>query len=832
MRMRPFVGLCAAFAAGNLLAWCSAWAAFGLAFLCLILFGVGTARRNRVTVIMARLALMAFLGAARFTGSQFVAANDVSRLPSTSLTLIGTIDDEIAVEDDPHTDEPAAAKFAIDVSSARLDTGAPISVSGRAIVRMTLVSRVTHTSMAAGMLPQSGDTVELRGRLEPPDGPRNPGGFDYRAYLARKGIYATLAVGQPERARVLQRATWSNPFTMLAHSLRQGVLDACKRSLPHPVDGILAGILIGERHGIPQPIQEEFERTGTTHILATAGLHVGMVVCLLIFALRNSGLPRKPARVAAIVMLGLYAVMAGERAAVLRAVLVAAIYLFGEVVEREPDLPNALAIAALILLLANPNELFDPGFQLSFATVITIVLLMPIFQRLLDRIDRALPPSAGPFRNIAKGFVAVALLSAAAQAGSAPFVAYYFYNVSAVSILANALAVPAVFLVIALGFPMAILYAVHPWLGAPLAFLLRAPLGYILATIHFFSEAPFASHNLAPPSPLGIAGYYVCLWSFAWYLRSAPRVGKGSGDTPKRIAVRRLSMGSGVAVLALGLWGCVSPRPRELRVTFLDVGQGDACILESPSGKVLVVDAGGVLHDGEDDQGRRIVAPYLRFRGQNGIDAMILTHPHADHIGGGISLLRRFPTHEVMDDGVDEDHPQVSDLIGQAVKSGSQILLARRGQTFDFGDGVVAEVLGPSDTLAGAGANNASVVLRVRFGRTAFLLTGDAEAPEEREIVNSGQDIACDVLKVGHHGSRTSSTQEFLAAAHPKIAVISVGKRNLYNHPSPEVVDRLLDNGAHVYRTDRDGAVTCHSDGVSVRVEPMVRHVGVTEQSW
>ena len=218
-----------------------------------------------------------------------------------------------------------------------------------------------------------------------------------------------------------------------------------------------------------------------------------------------------------------------------------------------------------------------------------------------------------------------------------------------------------------------------------------------------------------------------------------------------------------------------------------------------------------------------MVAPYLRYRGISEVDAIVLSHPHADHIGGAVSLIRRFRVGEVMDDGEAYGSPLVPQYLGLAQTDGAHIETARRGRTLDLGDDVQADILGPSDTLAGQGANNASVVLRVRYGRTSFLLTGDAEAPEEAEILSAQQDLACDVLKVGHHGSHTSSTPDLVAAAHPKFAVISVGKRNLYNHPSAEVIDRLSSAGARVYRTDRDGAVICHADGVSVHVETMLR---------
>ncbi|HZP84513.1 MAG TPA: ComEC/Rec2 family competence protein [Chthonomonadaceae bacterium] len=275
-----------------------------------------------------------------------------------------------------------------------------------------------------------------------------------------------------------------------------------------------------------------------------------------------------------------------------------------------------------------------------------------------------------------------------------------------------------------------------------------------------------------------------------------------------------------VAACALLLGGRLSCRhgPGELRVTFLDVGQGDAIVVESPSGKVLVVDTGGISHEGREDQGQRVVAPFLRYRGINRIDALVLTHPHADHIGGAATLLQRFPVGLLLDNGEETASPLMTQILQEAHARGVPYKAAHHGQELDCGDGVIARVLAPADAALQGAANDASVVLRLEYGRTAFLLTGDAEAEEEAGMVRSGLPLACDVLKVAHHGSRTSTTPAFLTAAHPRLAVISVGARNVYGHPSREVMERLRQNGVQVYRTDRNGAVTCLSDSVTVRV--------------
>lgn len=289
----------------------------------------------------------------------------------------------------------------------------------------------------------------------------------------------------------------------------------------------------------------------------------------------------------------------------------------------------------------------------------------------------------------------------------------------------------------------------------------------------------------------------------------------------RRLAAKLFLLYLFANLLILG-W-CLAARrhPGVLRVTFLDVGQGDAAILESPSGKVLVLDTGGIMEDG-DDQGRRVVVPFLKHEGINHIDALLLTHPHADHIGGAVTLLRQFPVDLLMDNSQDSASPLVTNILEAAQARQVHYRPAQCGQTLDLGDGVTARLLAPTAQDIQGLPNDASIVLRVDYGRTAFLLTGDAEAGEEAEIVRSGQPLACDVLKAGHHGSHTSTTPEFLAAAHPRLAVISVGTHNLYGHPSPDVVERLHDSGVRVFRTDKNGAVTCLSDSVSVRAETML----------
>jgi len=256
-----------------------------------------------------------------------------------------------------------------------------------------------------------------------------------------------------------------------------------------------------------------------------------------------------------------------------------------------------------------------------------------------------------------------------------------------------------------------------------------------------------------------------------------------------------------------------------LRVTFLDVGKGDAAVIETPSGKVIVVDTGGKLADGAD-HGSRTIAPFLRAHGRNKIGVLLLTHPHPDHIAGAATLLKEFPVSVLIDNGVDVELPEVQRYRQAARERDVPVHVGARGTSISIGEGIVLRMLAPPRSNKAFGrVNNSSIVLRLEYGKTAFLLTGDAEADSEAEMLASGQNVACNVLKVGHHGSNASTSEELLAAAHPQIAVISVNSGNRIGYPHPELLDRLHRAGARIYRTDKNGSVTCLSDGAQIRVE-------------
>ncbi len=274
-------------------------------------------------------------------------------------------------------------------------------------------------------------------------------------------------------------------------------------------------------------------------------------------------------------------------------------------------------------------------------------------------------------------------------------------------------------------------------------------------------------------------------------------------------------------VIYVGFFFNRSTAPGLLRLTFLDVGQGDATIIQTPSGHVVVIDTGNLSEEGREDEGRKVVVPALRRLGLSKVDVLMLTHPHADHIGGAKSLLKLIPVELVMDNGQSSASPLVSGYLQEARVHNVNYRRGRRGQSFEFGDGVTMRVLAPTEEEAGGKPNNASLVVRLDYGKTSAILTGDAEAEEEEEVVRSGTLLDCNLYKAGHHGSKTSTSPRFLEAMHPQAAVISCGKNNLYGHPHRLTVEHLKKAGIRIYRTDLQGQITCELDGSQLKVKPL-----------
>jgi DNA internalization-related competence protein ComEC/Rec2 len=644
-----------------------------------------------------------------------------------------------------------------------------------------------------------GDRLVVRGRLAPFDEPRNPGEPSRRAIALGEGLAGELVAG-----RVLSRAppdprdvrTW-------AARLRAALSGRLRALIPEPEATVLAGALWGERGTLPHALRDDFQATGTVHVLVTAGLHLGVVAGLVLALLRLIGVPRIAASLGAMPCVIAYAWLSGAHLPSQRAAVMVCLALLARAWGARLFSWNALALAALVVAAIWPSAVATVSFALSFSCVAAIVLFAKPVTHALERV-----PMPSRIRE-------ALALTIATQIGVWPLSAATFGVLAPYAILANAIVVPATALGMLSGIATLASAAIQP-LGTLAAYVATWDVDAITWVVRHVASLPGARIAVAPPSMSAIIAYDALAVLAARLLRRYPRIAVG------------ILVAASLTVLATTL----RLPDGHLTITMLDVGQGDGIVVRTPRGHTILIDTGGRLERGpsEGDEspaelvGERIVLAYLRRAGIGHIDLMVLTHPHGDHVGGCAPIVRALPVDAIADSGQQYGGRAYVDCLAAAGERGVPVRVVRSGMRWQTDDGVVLDVLAPSEPFlaeTGDDVNENSIVVRLSYrladGRTyRALFTGDAGEGSEARLLASGVDLRADLLKVGHHGSRWASTTAFLAAVRPHDALISVGRHNSFGHPSPETLDRLVAAGVSVYRTDRCGAIRIVADAHSI----------------
>lgn len=674
-----------------------------------------------------------------------------------------------------------------------------------------------------------GDRIELSGRPVPPRGYRNPGGFDYPAYLARQGVYAVVPVKSGSAIAILERGSG---LFRLVQDLRERIRRSMTASLRGEGLAVLLAMTIGEEGDLTDDLRERFVAAGVTHIISISGSHLGMVAVICFWITRSALFllperayhwftiradPRKIAALLTVVPVVLYAFLAGGQVATIRALIMILAGLAALSLDREGDLWSALAIAALISLVPDPQALFDISFQLSYLSVLCIAFVVSTGNSL------ALP-SRNRTERFRNSILLLFVISLTAALATGPLVAFYFRQISFAGLIANMVVVPfAGALVVPLGLAGGILSLVtgsFP-LAAPNQFLADRFVGLV----SFFGGMPFAAVHVPSPDFLFAAGYAGLLASSAIWIRARLFSVYRPLESPSRPArFTRVVLSLSAVLVALSLLLPLFRHPSAL-VTFIDAGQGDCSLIETAEGTVILIDGGGT-RDNRFDVGRRVIAPYLRDRGIRTIDLVILSHPHPDHMNGLLAVLKEFTVRELWGSGLDGELPGYADLQDILGQKRIAFRTVSAGYHADVDDARIA-VLHPERTFlqrskkAYAAENDRSLVISLTLAGRTLLFPGDIHREGEQALLRNCPDLSCDLLKVPHHGSKTSSSDDLVAALHPAVAVFTVGEGNPYRHPAEEVVERYKGIGAALYRTDRHGAVM-------VRIEP----AGLAAQAW
>jgi competence protein ComEC len=665
--------------------------------------------------------------------------------------------------------------------------------------------------MRGGLFPpyDYGDLLEVKGKLETPPVLED---FNYRDYLARQGIASIINYPRTSLVGTGQ----GNPVRAWVYDVRAELSSSLEDALPEPEAALAQGILLGRRASLPDDLKEDLNDTNTSHLIAVSGYNVTLVAGLFIAALAWL-IGRRPAAWLALLAIIAYAVLVGGQPSVQRAAIMGGMYVVATALGRQSGALQGLALAGAGMTAFDPLLMKDISFQLSFASALGLIVFSPSVRA---RTEEALA-RWNPDREVAgllRAVIELAAVTVAAIAFTLPITAVSFHRISLIAIPANLLTVPA--------FPVIMvtsaLTAAGGMLAAPigtfLGWITYVPVAYMVAVVRLLADLPFAAVSVDGLTSTHALAYYAALAAIVWLTArrpaklALPQAPAWANDLLSSLArplavLPTLGIAIVLALASVLVWLLILGSPGDrLSVTFLDVGQGDAILIRSPSGHNILVDGG--------PSGEGITAAlgrHLAFWDRH-LHLVVLTHPDLDHLAGLVTVLERYDVDQVLAPALTRDSPAI-DAWEQAIADNHiPETEAFAGEWIDLGGGATLSVLHPPpEPLPGADEDDNSVVLKVSQGDAAFLLTADIGAEGETYLLGNHADLQAPVLKVAHHGSRASTSADFLAAVEPLTAVISVGEDNTYGQPAPETLDRL--DGRPVFRTDLNGDVQISTDG-------------------
>lgn len=712
-------------------------------------------------------------------------------------------------------------------------------------IRATIYPRSARGQEKAnvpGMARAYGERIHLLAKLRLPRNFGNPGAFDYAGYLRGHGIGALASV-KADEIEILT-GTSGNRFGFWRSRIRNSILRHIRESglWADEDSALFAAMIVGDDSLLLRGVREEFQQTGVYHLLVVSGMNVALLAFAVFWLARRLRLPQWPASLLTIALSVFYSYIAGMGVPIVRAVLMLSLYLVARLLYRDRNGLNATGFAALVVLALSPEALFDAGFQLTFLALLAITgISAPLLERTstpyrqslrhLDSTsyDLGLDPKLAQLRldmrliagRLARFVGARAARIAVTAAGAAVVIVFelivvsaiaqavlvlpmrmYFHRAAILGLVANVLVLPLAGVMLNAGVAAIALSYVSMPLARLVALLAAASLHWTLACLHWLSHLPVAHWRVPDPAPV------LALLAAAGVLLALATVRRHRAIAFAGLAALFLS--SGVAAVY-----STSPHIEKgkLEITAIDVGQGDSLLVVSPQGRTMLIDGGGntgPVHT-EFDFGEDVVASYLWSRGLENLDVVVLTHAHADHIGGLPRIIEDFHPQELWL-GINPEKDELLHLLETAKANHTVIHRQASSDEFEW-SGTTIRVLSPPPDWQPRPTkeNDDSLAMLIGYGETRALLAGDLERKMEQFVATESP--AADLLKVAHHGSATSTTPELLAAVHPRMAVISVGYNNLFGHPHESVLKRLQYGKVQTYRTDQFGAVTFLLDG-------------------
>lgn len=626
-----------------------------------------------------------------------------------------------------------------------------------------------------------GDSLYIEGEFKQPEEARNYKGYNYKQYLKTKKIIGTVEL---EKAKILKSSNGS-----FIHNIQKYIKDTINGTLTDEEGNLLLAILLGDKDKLSEDIQESFKTSNLSHMLAVSGAHVSYIILGLTYVLQNSIIGKKNGKIVCIFFLLVFMAITNFTPSVTRACIMAVLTLFSGIIYRKSDVYTNISVAALITLIFNPYSLLDLGFQLSYGGTIGIIIFIKRIQE---------KKSNSKVINYIKQ---MALVSIYANIIIIPIMMYHFNTVSFTFIISNIMASPILGIIVITGFLFIIASITVKPLTRLIAIFIKPILSILIKISQICSKLPFSNILVVTPYMFNVISYYAIILYCI----------KSKKNNKCKIIICLL-----IVLILINF--IIYIFPQKLRIFFIDVGQGDSTLIITPDKKTVLIDGGG---SDSFDVGEKVLLPYLLDRRILKVDYVLISHFDTDHATGVAQILGKIDVSSIILTRQLEENDIYRHILSIAKEKKIKLIYVKEGDVLKIG-GIKISIIHPENKLMiNNPMNNNSIVCKVEYNSFSMLLTGDIEMEAEELILRKNINLKADVLKVAHHGSKTSTTGEFLKALNPKVALIGVGKNNNFGHPSNEVIQRLKENGTRIYRTDENGeiSITVNKKGRIIKIQ-------------
>lgn len=631
-----------------------------------------------------------------------------------------------------------------------------------------------------------GQTLKLRGELLELEPAKNPGGFDEKLYYNIQGIEYKA---YPD---IIEKGEVKTDFFIIMENFKNKLGNIYDKVLPSKEASIIKAMILGDRNNLSEETKNLFSTAGIYHIIAISGLHICIFAGIIKFFAEK--IHKRHGKIITIIFLSLYCIFTGGSVSAVRATIMFSIYLFGKYMYLNSDLLTSLGLSCIIILIYQPLYLFDIGFQYSFGAVFSIGIFSSPISRLLNPQNNY---SLSSTVNILSSVISVNFITKY-------ITMFYFYSLSFIDIIVNIIIIPFAGIVVFFGFltGLAGLISINAAsFCSEIIYLIIK--GYeLICTMAV--EIPFNQFICGRPDIPATFLYFALITALAYTLY---------GHIKKKIFLH-------CSLVLISAYMLLNLIPKDFKITMLDVGQGDSFVVQD-NNLCFVIDGGGSsMKEFGKDTGRSVLLPYLKYSGITYLDGIFISHMDFDHAKGVAEIIGYIDIGEIYISDTDLNNELYDYICEKAKKENIPVIKIKKGDVFSFDNGTSIKCLYPYKGSNTEG-NSSSLVLKIIYKDTSFLFTGDISENEEKYIISSNANISANVLKLAHHGSKTSNSKQFLEKVNPDFAIVSAGKNNSYSHPSEKVIQRLRAYKIPFINTAESGAATLFSDGKKIYVKTM-----------